>query len=75
VFPILQVGPLAIQLPGLFLLGGIWVGTWMLDREAPKHGVSGSALSAWSSMAWSDASLALGSPTPCATRASMPKIR
>jgi prolipoprotein diacylglyceryl transferase len=44
VFPILQLGPLAIQLPGLLLLGGIWVGTWLIDREAPRHKLSGSAL-------------------------------
>lgn len=44
-FPILQLGPLALQLPGLFLLAGVWVGTWLIDREAPRHGVSGAALS------------------------------
>jgi len=44
VFPILQVGPLALQLPGLFLLAGIWFATWLIDREAPRHPVSGAAL-------------------------------
>jgi phosphatidylglycerol---prolipoprotein diacylglyceryl transferase len=43
-FPILQVGPLALQLPGLFLLAGIWLGTWLVDREAPRHKVSGAAI-------------------------------
>ena len=43
-FPILQLGPLALQLPGLFLLAGIWVGTWLIDREAPRQRVAGAAL-------------------------------
>ena len=42
--PILQVGPLAIQLPGLLLLAGVWVGSAMIEREAPKHGLSGATL-------------------------------
>jgi prolipoprotein diacylglyceryltransferase len=42
--PILQVGPLAIQLPGLLLLAGVWVGSTMIEREAPKHGLSGATL-------------------------------
>jgi prolipoprotein diacylglyceryltransferase len=44
-FPILQVGPLAVQLPGLFLLVGVWVGSAIVEREAPKRGLSGAALS------------------------------
>ena len=43
-FPILQVGPLAIQLPGLLLLAGVWVGSAMIEREAPKYGLSGTTL-------------------------------
>ncbi|MEX0788582.1 MAG: prolipoprotein diacylglyceryl transferase family protein [Anaerolineales bacterium] len=43
-FPLLQLGPLALRLPGLFLLMGIWVGTSLIDREAPRHNVSGAAL-------------------------------
>lgn len=43
-FPILQLGPLALQLPGLFLLAGIWVGTWLIDRSAPKHRVPAGTL-------------------------------
>jgi len=42
--PILQVGPLAIQLPGLLLLAGVWVGSAVIEREAPKHGLSGATL-------------------------------
>jgi len=45
VFPILQLGPVALQLPGLFLLAGIWVGAWLVDREAPRHEVPGATLS------------------------------
>jgi prolipoprotein diacylglyceryltransferase len=37
--PILQLGPLAIQLPGLLLLLGVWVGVTLAERESPKHGV------------------------------------
>jgi len=37
--PILQLGPLAIQLPGLLLLVGVWVGVTLVERQAPKHGV------------------------------------
>jgi len=43
-FPILQIGPLALRLPGLFLLMGIWAGTYLIDREAPRHKVSAAAL-------------------------------
>lgn len=43
-FPILQLGPLVVQLPVLFLLAGVWIATWLLDREAPKQGVAASSL-------------------------------
>ncbi len=43
-FPLLQLGPLAIQLPGLFLLVGIWIGTWIIDKEAPRQGISATTL-------------------------------
>jgi prolipoprotein diacylglyceryl transferase len=35
--PILQLGPLALQLPGLIILLGVWVGTHLIEREAPRH--------------------------------------
>lgn len=38
--PILNVGPLAIQLPGLFLLAGVWLGSIMAERAAKRHDVS-----------------------------------
>ncbi len=43
-FPILQLGPLALQLPGLFLLVGIWIGMWLIDRQAPKHNLPAGTL-------------------------------
>jgi prolipoprotein diacylglyceryl transferase len=44
-FPILQVGPLAIQLPGLFLLVGVWLATLLVDREAPRYHLKADRLS------------------------------
>lgn len=38
--PILQVGPFAVQLPGLILLAGVWVGVLFAEHEAPRRGVS-----------------------------------
>ena len=38
--PILQVGPLAIQLPGLLLLAGVWIATVVIERAAPRFKVS-----------------------------------
>jgi prolipoprotein diacylglyceryltransferase len=43
--PILQVGPLAIQLPGLLLLAGVWVGSSVLEKQARKLRLPVSALS------------------------------
>ena len=43
--PILQIGPLALQLPGLLLLAGVWIGSTFVEREAPKRGLSGAVLS------------------------------
>jgi phosphatidylglycerol:prolipoprotein diacylglycerol transferase len=44
-FPILQIGPLAIQTPGLFLLLGIWIAISLVEKEAPRRGLSASTLS------------------------------
>lgn len=38
-FPILQIGPLAIQVPGLVLLLGLWLGLSLAERHAPHRGV------------------------------------
>lgn len=37
--PVLQVGPLAIQLPGLLLLAGVWAATLLIERSASRHGI------------------------------------
>jgi prolipoprotein diacylglyceryl transferase len=44
-FPVLQLGPLALQLPGLFLLLGVWVGTNLIEREAPRQNLPAGTLS------------------------------
>ena len=36
-FPILQLGPLALQVPGLLLLVGLWIGTLVVEREAVRY--------------------------------------
>ena len=38
--PILQVGPLAIQTPGLILIIGVWLGLSLAEKFAPQRGVS-----------------------------------
>jgi prolipoprotein diacylglyceryltransferase len=37
--PVLQVGPLAIQVPGLVLLLGLWLGLSLAERHASKRGI------------------------------------
>jgi phosphatidylglycerol:prolipoprotein diacylglycerol transferase len=34
--PVLQIGPLAIQLPGLLLVAGVWLAYLILEREARR---------------------------------------
>ena len=43
--PILQVGPLAIQLPGLLLLAGVWVGSSVIEKQARRLRLPVAALS------------------------------
>lgn len=43
-FPILQLGPLAIQIPGLLLLLGVWVGLWLAEKEAIRLNLSADAI-------------------------------
>jgi len=38
--PILHIGSLAIQLPGLLLLLGLWLGLSLAERYSPRRGVS-----------------------------------
>lgn len=40
--PVLQIGPLAIQFPGLVLILGIWLGLTISERTAEKFNVSDS---------------------------------
>ena len=35
-FPIIQIGPMALQAPGLILLVGIWLGLLLSERLAPR---------------------------------------
>jgi prolipoprotein diacylglyceryl transferase len=35
-YPILQIGPLALQVPGLVLLAGLWVGLTLSERRARR---------------------------------------
>lgn len=37
--PILHIGPLAVQLPGLIVLAGVWLGMMRLDRDAARNGL------------------------------------
>jgi prolipoprotein diacylglyceryltransferase len=43
--PILQLGPLAIQFPGLILLAGLWLGIEITERNDKTFGLSGNKLS------------------------------
>jgi len=45
VFPILHLGPLAIQVPGLILLAGFWLLINVIEKEAPRHKVSPETMS------------------------------
>jgi prolipoprotein diacylglyceryltransferase len=42
--PVLQVGPLAIQLPGLLLLAGVWLGASLVEKQAPRLKIPAAAL-------------------------------
>ncbi|RPI32834.1 MAG: hypothetical protein EHM70_07865 [Chloroflexota bacterium] len=35
--PILQIGPLAVQTPGLILLAGLWLGISLVERQANRY--------------------------------------
>jgi prolipoprotein diacylglyceryltransferase len=38
-FPVLQIGPLAMQTPGLILLAGLWIGLTLAERHASRFSV------------------------------------
>jgi prolipoprotein diacylglyceryltransferase len=42
-FPILQLGPLALQVPGLVLVGGVWLGLALAERRANRLAALGAA--------------------------------
>lgn len=42
--PILNIGPLAIQLPGVLLLIGVWVGSILAERAAQRNAISAEAV-------------------------------
>jgi len=42
--PVLQVGPLAIQLPGLLLLAGVWLASSVIEKQAPRLKLSSAIL-------------------------------
>jgi phosphatidylglycerol:prolipoprotein diacylglycerol transferase len=42
--PVLQIGPLAVQTPGLALLLGIWLGLSLAEKHAARQGISASKL-------------------------------
>jgi phosphatidylglycerol---prolipoprotein diacylglyceryl transferase len=43
--PILHLGPLAIQTPGLIILIGVWIGMSITERHATRYQVNGGVLS------------------------------
>ncbi len=43
-FPVLQIGPLALQTPGLLILIGIWVGLSVMERFASRFKVESNQL-------------------------------
>ncbi len=43
--PFIQLGPLAINTPGLLLLIGFWLAIWLVEREGDRLGLRGTALS------------------------------
>lgn len=43
-FPIISIGPLAIQAPGLILILSLWVGLWLSGRLATSLGTAGDTI-------------------------------
>ena len=42
--PFVQIGPAAVQVPGLVLLLGLFGGLFLAERQAPRHGVNANDL-------------------------------
>ena len=43
--PILHLGPLAIQTPGLVILIGVWLGLWLVEKQASIYKIDSGTLS------------------------------
>jgi len=43
-FPILQIGPIAVQVPGLILLASLWLGLSIAERNAKSHNIDSNHL-------------------------------
>jgi prolipoprotein diacylglyceryltransferase len=43
-YPVLQIGPLAIQTPGLILIAGLWLSLSLAERHAPRFGLKAETL-------------------------------
>ena len=43
-FPVLQLGPLAVPVPGLTLLLGVWVALWLVEQAANRSGLNAGAV-------------------------------
>ena len=43
--PILHLGPLAIQTPGLVVLIGVWLGLWLVEKQAAYFKIDSNILS------------------------------
>ena len=42
--PVLQIGPAAVPLPGLLLIAGVWVASWLAERAARRSGAQAEAI-------------------------------
>ena len=43
-FPDVQIGPLALQTPGLFILAGIWIGIVLAEKQAKRQKIDANLL-------------------------------
>jgi phosphatidylglycerol:prolipoprotein diacylglycerol transferase len=43
--PVIHLGPLAIQTPGLIILFGLWIGMWIIEHQAERYQANGGVLS------------------------------
>ncbi|MBE0410971.1 MAG: prolipoprotein diacylglyceryl transferase [Anaerolineales bacterium] len=43
-FPVIQIGSLSVQVPGLILIAGLWLGLIIAERSSSRHGIPGNIL-------------------------------